>query len=426
MSNRMTRMEMADRTMVPMAERRDAAEAIQEWQANAPVSESWSGDISVAARLCAAALSFYKEMIRHISKNEDIPKSTRMSLERTYSLMVLCSLDFEQDDITEIAQDLRTDVQCLMELDPMIRNPVFDLLSQKQKELEEAAWAPQKAFKDKIEQRFPQADKSLTSELGEMNMERYLRCQDQRVKNELAEKQQLETTSGEAETVAGSKFQDSGLGTSLPTMSSYAETVMTYSGSDGQKTRIPPLTDEAKRGKPFPCVACDAICTRISNPTNALRQDACDTWQHIDCYYHEDPDQALSEDFEHLCNSCNPRPLDISGARSRQASRHAPKDDSSDVADEVVRCICGHEEYPGLPAGQPGPPRTSEQIANMEGLYIECDICKVWQHGACMGIFSEEELPDEYFCEMCRKDLHKIQTDSNGYEITVLPMHNPH
>ncbi|RKK62106.1 hypothetical protein BFJ69_g17053 [Fusarium oxysporum] len=47
-------------------------------------------------------------------------------------------------------------------------------------------------------------------------------------------------------------------------MSSYAETVMTYSGSGGQKTRIPPLSDEAKQGKSFPCVACGKV-VRITN-----------------------------------------------------------------------------------------------------------------------------------------------------------------
>lgn len=172
--------------------------------------------------------------------------------------------DFELDAIDEIIEDLRTDVQCLTELNPLIRNPIFDRSSQKQKELEVVDWAPQKAFCDKIEQRFPRADNSLVLGLGEANWMRFRSCQEQRLKNEHAEQQQLGTAKEDHESVAGTKFHDSGLGTSLPTRSSYAETIMTYSGSDGQKTRIPPLTDEAKRGKPFPCVACGKV-VRVTN-----------------------------------------------------------------------------------------------------------------------------------------------------------------
>ncbi|KAH7007185.1 hypothetical protein EDB80DRAFT_842405 [Ilyonectria destructans] len=526
------------------------------------------------------------------------PRLTAMTAEASYLIHDVTDIDsdsssdgssdFELDTIDEIVEDLRTDVQCLTELNPLIRNPVFDRSSQKQKELEVADWAPQKAFCDKIEQRFPQADNSLVLGLGEANWWRFQTCQELRLKNELAEQQQLGTAKGDHETVADSKFHDSGLGTSLPTRSSYAETIMTYSGSNGQKTRIPPLTDEAKRGKPFPCVACGKV-VRVTNnsawkrhlysdlqpylcletkcgmlafrnrnewsthlalehyepdwepetcplcfettgqgqiaitrhlaghleeislsalPTNADEEaeeasseaslgslqhhdpdadagpgihstmktrlkvrcyqglpkpdgsdggcmrcetigstcvrsrtkpeikaptfkcicgnpepddntiycPSCTTWQHIDCYYNDYPEQALRESFEHLCNDCNPRPLDISGARSRQESkRPTKKHDSVDPEDgEVVRCVCGHDDYPGPAPGQLPPSKAAELIADAGGLFIQCDTCKVWQHGACMGILSDEQTPDEYFCEICRKDLHILQTTSNG------------
>lgn len=48
------------------------------------------------------------------------------------------------------------------------------------------------------------------------------------------------------------------------------------------------------------------------------------------------------------------------------------------------------------------------------GLFIQCDVCKVWQHGGCVGIMEESKSPEEYFCEQCRKDLHKITTSANG------------
>lgn len=58
-------------------------------------------------------------------------------------------------------------------------------------------------------------------------------------------------------------------------------------------------------------------------------------------------------------------------------------------------------------------------------MMIQCDHCNVWQHGACVGIWGDEEAPDgecrclqvsvryphlcrfsEYFCELCKPNLH--------------------
>lgn len=30
-----------------------------------------------------------------------------------------------------------------------------------------------------------------------------------------------------------------------------------------------------------------------------------------------------------------------------------------------------------------------------------------WQHGICVGFSNQEEVPDTYFCEKCRPDLHE-------------------
>jgi hypothetical protein len=93
-------------------------------------------------------------------------------------------------------------------------------------------------------------------------------------------------------------------------------------------------------------------------------------------------------------------------------------DDDIAEEDEVTRCVCGYQEYPGLPsdAGKPGSALTDSdaQGDDLGGLFIQCDICKVWQHGGCVGIMQEEASPDEYFCEECRKDLHKVTTSTKG------------
>ncbi|CAI4211054.1 unnamed protein product [Parascedosporium putredinis] len=102
--------------------------------------------------------------------------------------------------------------------------------------------------------------------------------------------------------------------------------------------------------------------------------------------------------------------------------------------DEAVRCICGYDDYPGPPPLDPEMKlaRDADSIVftgldvtdDISGFYVQCDICKVWQHGACVGIMTEESSPDEYFCEKCRKDLHKIHKATNGQRYsTYLPLH---
>jgi hypothetical protein len=80
--------------------------------------------------------------------------------------------------------------------------------------------------------------------------------------------------------------------------------------------------------------------------------------------------------------------------------------------DEITRCICGHQEYPGLQYDiETGSPTPDDDVG---GLFIQCDSCKVWQHGGCVGILDETTIPDEYFCQDCRKDLHEVRQNLQG------------
>ncbi|KAF2184019.1 hypothetical protein K469DRAFT_739502 [Zopfia rhizophila CBS 207.26] len=104
-------------------------------------------------------------------------------------------------------------------------------------------------------------------------------------------------------------------------------------------------------------------------------------------------------------------------------------DDDIAEEEEITRCVCGRQEYPGPPSDT-GKSRdgqlsslTDSDVQNDEagGLFIQCDICKVWQHGGCVGIMDEAASPDEYFCEECRKDLHKLMTSSKGCVLRLFP-----
>ncbi|WFD08309.1 Histone deacetylase complex subunit [Malassezia vespertilionis] len=70
--------------------------------------------------------------------------------------------------------------------------------------------------------------------------------------------------------------------------------------------------------------------------------------------------------------------------------------DEQDDSEGVTRCVCGS---------------TDENV----GLMIQCETCKCWQHCACMGMHTEEDCPDVYFCEQCRPENHIELLRSLGF-----------
>lgn len=103
--------------------------------------------------------------------------------------------------------------------------------------------------------------------------------------------------------------------------------------------------------------------------------------------------------------------------------------DDEDADGEVTRCVCGKSDYPGPPVplveGSRGHhARDSQRLASIAaaeglpedagGLFIQCDTCHVWQHGGCVGIMEESATPENYYCEQCRTDLHKVLTGARG------------
>ncbi|MCJ1276629.1 hypothetical protein MMC21_004435 [Puttea exsequens] len=94
-------------------------------------------------------------------------------------------------------------------------------------------------------------------------------------------------------------------------------------------------------------------------------------------------------------------------------------EDDIDGEEEITRCICGNQDYPGLPiANNNSKPKSDSDppsfTEDATGWFIQCDNCHVWQHGGCVGLLDENTSPDEYFCEQCHPELHRVATMANG------------
>ncbi|KAL2116111.1 hypothetical protein VTJ04DRAFT_10366 [Mycothermus thermophilus] len=73
----------------------------------------------------------------------------------------------------------------------------------------------------------------------------------------------------------------------------------------------------------------------------------------------------------------------------KKAKKAAPEPEEPE--EEVIRCVCGATEQ-DEDSGEP---------------WIACDQCGAWQHNICMGMSQyTEDLPKEYFCELCRPENH--------------------
>ncbi|KAI0387457.1 hypothetical protein F5Y04DRAFT_4756 [Hypomontagnella monticulosa] len=78
------------------------------------------------------------------------------------------------------------------------------------------------------------------------------------------------------------------------------------------------------------------ICDFADDDGNTIYCDTCDTWQHIECYYPLNTDEALREDFAHSCADCKPRLLDRQGARDRQRLRR-DKPSTTETSERKVK-----------------------------------------------------------------------------------------
>lgn len=119
-----------------------------------------------------------------------------------------------------------------------------------------------------VRDKFPQADNKLVERLGQANWERRKMLQE-------AQAESLDTTvskPAKSVFVPVSMFHDSGLGSSIPAASAYAQTIVSHSSFRTSATenqvgsyRVPPTPREVFDSKPFTCEICGHVLKKIKN-----------------------------------------------------------------------------------------------------------------------------------------------------------------
>lgn len=171
----------------------------------------------------------------------------------------------ELHTIEDIIEDLKTDIQCLVDLGPRYKEPILDRTIKEEAAIphQDTTWDPVESLTARIRHRYPNVDGAFARVLGQANWERAQRLFAAKEKNaEDAERSNVkdESASRAPGTLLTSEFYDSGLGTSIPKASSYTETVFSYHGTKGGSIKIPPIPAEGQDGKPFACVICGCTC----------------------------------------------------------------------------------------------------------------------------------------------------------------------
>lgn len=111
------------------------------------------------------------------------------------------------------------------------------------------------------------------------------------------------------------------------------------------------------------------------------------------------------------------------GAETETKTAKIEPTSETDDQDEVTRCVCGNDELTSI---NPSLLRFLQQEYHIKvdtGLFIQCEKCLVWQHGYCVGLFTNDDVPDKYYCEECMPEYHQRVTSSldSGERTLYLP-----
>ncbi|KAH8202483.1 hypothetical protein TruAng_003383 [Truncatella angustata] len=165
-------------------------------------------------------------------------------------------------DWDDLAEDLNTDTQCLLDLGSRFSEETVGHVLPGRAVTPNllGPWSPSGIFTDQIQRSYPSCDTGLSERLAQANQSRLLRWRQaigSAVKINI-----VSSTNDRSEKGATNTFKDAGLGTSLPlgqsptAMSPYAGTLVSYFGGGAGPIRAPLLPKGATDGLPFTCISC--------------------------------------------------------------------------------------------------------------------------------------------------------------------------
>ena len=126
---------------------------------------------------------------------------------------------------------------------------------------------PGKIYVSLVREKFGQAEDQLVERLGQANWQRHVGVRKRTENNIGVIEEVLEPACSVFRPY--STFHDSGIGTSVPTRTSYAPSHTSFVSSNtegGQDSlRVPPMPSEVGVGKPFQCDFCGMLLSNIKN-----------------------------------------------------------------------------------------------------------------------------------------------------------------
>jgi len=161
-------------------------------------------------------------------------------------------------EIDDALTELRVYLDFLDDLNTSIEALAYDIdaTSDSEGEAGRKVQQPWQFWIDSISERFPHADELLVDRLAEANLKRF-----QRIREGHTMDMQVALTNvhvGANSIALKSKFQDSGLGTSLVVPTVYEPSLISIGSTlaGEHQATLPRLTDSAKNGEPFTCDGC--------------------------------------------------------------------------------------------------------------------------------------------------------------------------
>jgi hypothetical protein len=182
----------------------------------------------------------------------------------------------DRKKLSSSLNSLSTYTTCLMDLLPSMED-TFNFTGQARDEddssspLDFHVSGPARTYILNIFDRFSKANPELVERLGEANWQRHITLRNGITKKAESAHVVIEVAP-KSVFVPVSLFQDSGLGTSLPTHTSYAGTsashtsfVSSQADEEGRGLRVPPTPKAVSKGIPFSCEICGQTLSQIKN-----------------------------------------------------------------------------------------------------------------------------------------------------------------